>query len=183
METAVSSVLVKRLFSFVSSLSALLLAASIPLRLDPKARESTTCGDRHTEVVASNLKFLTPKDCPGLFSKMSEASTAYAVANDHDGAKVSTKNRLFKPSDNCLGRWFERNWMLSTSRHYLTRISGNGLDLSDTTRFLVPATPTLYVNSPCVANRKQTIHRFACRGVRVRGFDCPMATETRWSAS
>lgn len=53
-----------------------------------KVRENTTCGDRLTEGVSSKLQFLTPKDYTGLFSKLSEAATAYAIAKDHDGTKV-----------------------------------------------------------------------------------------------
>lgn len=54
-----------------------------------KMRENATSGDRLTESVASKLQFLTPKDYSGLFSELSQAATAYEVAKDQDGMKVS----------------------------------------------------------------------------------------------
>lgn len=56
-----------------------------------QVRENATCGDRLTEGVARKLQFLTSKDYPALFSELSEAATAYEVANDQDGAKVTPR--------------------------------------------------------------------------------------------
>lgn len=55
-----------------------------------QVRENSTCGDRLTEAVANKLQFLTPKDYPSLFSGLSKAATAYAVAHDQEGAQVSS---------------------------------------------------------------------------------------------
>lgn len=51
-------------------------------------RESSTRGDGLAEGVASKLQLFTVKDYPALFSRLSEAATAYQVARDHEGAQV-----------------------------------------------------------------------------------------------
>lgn len=54
-----------------------------------QVRENSTCGDQLTEEVANKLHFLTPKDYPSLFSGVSKAATAYALAHDQQGTQVS----------------------------------------------------------------------------------------------